>query len=82
MKVWIDQDLCTGDGLCAEIAPDVFTMMPDGLAYVREGDKIFASSVGNPEGAAGLASFSDDRLDDVIESAEECPGECIFIEVD
>ncbi len=33
MKVWIDQDLCTGDGLCEEIAP-------------------------------------------------ECPGECIFIEVD
>ncbi len=24
MKVWIDQDLCTGDGLCEEIAPDVF----------------------------------------------------------
>lgn len=22
MKVWIDQDLCTGDGLCA-VAPDV-----------------------------------------------------------
>ncbi len=80
MRVWIDQDLCTGDGLCAEIAPDVFTMMPDGLAYVRERDKIFASSVGNPEGAAGLASFGDDRLEDVIEAAEECPGECIFIE--
>ena len=30
MKVWIDQDLCTGDGLCAEIAPDVFVMMSDG----------------------------------------------------
>ena len=26
MKVWIDQDLCTGDGLCEEIAPDVFTL--------------------------------------------------------
>ena len=55
-------------------------MMPDGLAYVKEGDKIYASALGNPEGAAGLASFADDRLDDVIESAEECPGECIFIE--
>ena len=32
MRVWIDQDLCTGDGLCSEIAPDVFHMMPDGLA--------------------------------------------------
>jgi ferredoxin len=55
-------------------------MMPDGLAYVKEGDKIYAAAVGNPEGAAGLASFSDDRLEDVIEAAEECPGECIFIE--
>ena len=26
MKVWIDQDLCTGDGLCEEIAPAVFTL--------------------------------------------------------
>jgi ferredoxin len=77
MRVWIDQDLCTGDGLCAEIAPDVFTMMDDGLAYVKEGNKIFCAAV-----AAGLASFADDRLDDVIESAEECPGECIFIEID
>jgi ferredoxin len=55
-------------------------MMPDGLAYVREGDKIFASSVGNPEGAEGMASFGDDRLGDVVDAAEECPGECIFIE--
>jgi ferredoxin len=80
VRVWIDQDLCTGDGLCAEIAPDVFIMMSDGLAYVKEGEKIFAKLVGNPEGAEGLASFADDRLEDVIEAAEDCPGECIFIE--
>jgi ferredoxin len=55
-------------------------MMPDGLAYVKEGDKIYADAVGNPQGADGLASFADDRLSDVIEAAEECPGECIFIE--
>ena len=36
MKVWIDQDLCTGDGLCEEIAPAVFTLLDDGLAYVKE----------------------------------------------
>ena len=41
MKVWIDQDLCTGDGLCEEIAPDVFVLLDDGLAYVKEGDKVF-----------------------------------------
>ncbi|MDP8988323.1 MAG: ferredoxin, partial [Actinomycetota bacterium] len=30
IKVWIDQDLCTGDGLCAEIAPDIFFGKDDG----------------------------------------------------
>jgi ferredoxin len=80
MKVWIDQDLCTGDGLCEEIAPDVFTLLDDGLAYVREKDKIFATAKGNPQGAEGMAEIPDNQLDAVIESAEECPGECIFIE--
>ncbi len=76
MKVWIDQDLCTGDGLCEEIAPDVFTLLDDGLAYVKEGAKVFS----NPGGAEGLANFPESRLDAVVESAEECPGECIYIE--
>ena len=80
MKVWIDQDLCTGDGLCEEIAPAVFTLLDDGLAYVREGTKVFADANGNPQGAEGMANIPDALLDAVIESAEECPGECIFIE--
>jgi ferredoxin len=78
MKVWIDQDLCTGDGLCEEIAPAVFTLLDDGLAYVKEGDKVFS----DPGGAEGLANIPDGMLDAVIESAEECPGECIFIEAE
>ncbi|TML63575.1 MAG: ferredoxin [Actinobacteria bacterium] len=68
MKVWIDQDLCTGDGLCEEICPDVFTLLDDGLAYVKEGSKVLSDP-------GGLE-------DAVVESAEECPGECIFIEVE
>ena len=28
----------------------------------------------------GMATFPDGQLDAVIESAEECPGECVFIE--
>lgn len=78
LKVWIDQDLCTGDGLCEEIAPDVFAMLDDGLAYVKEGDKIFNS----PGGPAGLANIPGGREDAVVEAAEECPGECIFIEAE
>ena len=80
MKVWIDQDLCTGDGLCAEIAPDVFVMLEDGIAYVQENGKVFAKRKGNPEGAEGMAEIPEHLLDDVITSAEDCPGECIFIE--
>ena len=48
--------------------------------HVKEGDKIFAAAKGNPQGAEGMAEIPDSKLDSVIESAEECPGECIFIE--
>ena len=50
MKVWIDQDLCTGDGLCEEICPDVFVGLDDGLYYVKEGDKIFQKSTAMSKG--------------------------------
>ncbi|GIU89229.1 MAG: hypothetical protein KatS3mg010_0328 [Acidimicrobiia bacterium] len=36
----------------------------------------------NPGGAEGLANIPEGQLDAVVEAAEECPGECIFIEVD
>ena len=80
MKVWIDQDLCTGDGLCEEIAPDVFVGLDDGLFYVKEGNKVYAEAEGNVEGAKGLALVPKNLEEAVIESAEECPGECIMIE--
>ena len=82
MKVWIDQDLFTGDGLCEEIAPDVFVGLDDGLFYVKEGDKVYAEAEGNVEGAKGLALVPKGLEEAVIESAEECPGECIMIEPD
>ena len=80
MKVWIDQDLCTGDGLCEEISPAVFALLDDGLAYVKEGDKVFATAKGNAQGADGMANIPVKELDGVLDSAEDCPGECIFIE--
>ena len=80
MKVWIDQDLCTGDGLCEEIAPDVFVLLDDGLAYVKEGGTIYAASKGSSQGAQGVARVPTGQEDITVESAEECPGECIFIE--
>lgn len=86
-KVWIDQDLCTGDGLCAEICPDVFFGQDDGLYYVKEtagnyGSETLYDGKANSAGPNGQARVPDGLLDSVIEAAEECPGECIFIEVD
>jgi ferredoxin len=76
MKVWIDQDLCTGDGLCEEIAPAVFTLLDDGLAYAKEGTDV----KNDPGGADDLAQVPEELEEAVTEAAEECPGECIFIE--
>ena len=78
MKVWIDQELCTGDGLCEEIAPDVFFGMDDGLFYVKESPENFDTEklfdgVANPGGAEGRARFPDGLLAAVIDAAEYAP---------
>ena len=73
LRVWIDQDLCTGDGLCVQYAPEVFEFDVDGLAYVKDGDGELLESAGaHADVPANL------RLD-VISSAKECPGECIHV---
>ena len=85
IKVWIDQDLCTGDGLCAEIEPTIFEMHDDGLAYVKEASWSNILNGGfEPvlQMADGTATVPENLLANVIDAAEECPGECIFIEVE
>ena len=77
MRVWIDQDLCTGDGLCVDHAPDVFTLLDDGIAYVVEAGQV----LNDPGGSGSLAMVSPRLERSVVEAAEVCPGECIFIEM-
>lgn len=77
MKVWIDQDLCTGDGLCTDHAPDVFTLLEDGIAYVKQDDTV----LNDPGSSASLASVPPQLQHAVVQAADDCPGECIFIEV-
>jgi ferredoxin len=73
LRVWIDQDLCTGDGLCVQYAPEVFEFDVDGLAYVKDGSgELLAAPGSRADVPANL------RLD-VISSAKECPGECIHV---
>lgn len=76
MRVWIDQDLCTGDGLCVDHCPDVFVQLEDGIAYVAE----YGNPMNDPGGSGSLADVSDRQLQAVVEAAEMCPGECIFLE--
>jgi len=78
MQVWVDQDLCTGDGLCAEIAPAVFGLMDDGLSYVKDGERVMSAAAGNPQGYEGRVPIPAGLQDLVFEAAAECPGECIF----
>lgn len=78
MRVWIDQDLCTGDGLCVDHCHDVFVQLEDGIAYVAEGGE----TLNDPGGSGSLAQVSPRHERSVVQAAEVCPGECIFIEVE
>ncbi|MFY8159500.1 MAG: ferredoxin [Ilumatobacteraceae bacterium] len=78
MRVWIDQDLCTGDGLCVDHCPDVFVQLEDGIAYVVQ-DGV---TLNDPGSSGSLATVEVKNQVDVVKAAEVCPGECIFIEMD
>ncbi|MEV5124752.1 ferredoxin [Streptomyces decoyicus] len=73
LEVWIDQDLCTGDGICAQYAPEVFELDIDGLAYVKSDDDELLQD----KGATTPVPLK--LLDDVRDSAKECPGDCIHV---
>ena len=77
VRVWIDQDLCTGDGLCTDHAPAVFTLLEDGIAYVKQDGMV----LNDPGGAGSLAAVPQALERNAVQAAEDCPGECIFIEI-
>ena len=72
MKVWIDKSECVGNGICAELAHDVFSF--DGeFAYVRDGDQVCTD-----EGA--IVDVPVGREMAVLDAAEQCPAACIHVE--
>jgi ferredoxin len=73
LQVWVDQGLCTGDGLCVQYAPEVFEFDIDGLAYVKDSGGELLQSPG-----VRTAVPAHLRLE-VIDSAKECPGDCIHV---
>jgi len=73
LRVWVDQELCTGDGLCVQYAPEVFEFDVDGLAYVKDADGELLLDAG------ARTDVPDNLRLDVISSAKECPGNCIHV---
>ena len=73
--MWIDQDLCTGDGLCTDHAPEVFTLLEDGIAYVKQHGRV----LNDPGGSGSLALVPAGLLQATVHAAEDCPGECIHV---
>jgi ferredoxin len=76
MRVWIDQDCCTGAGLCVDHCPELFIVLEDGIGYVRDGIDV----VTGPDHPSVAVPRRTERA--AIDAAERCPGECIYLERD
>ena len=76
LHVWIDQDLCTGDGLCTDHCPELFVLLEDGISYVCKDDE----PLNDPGGVESMAPVPAALVAAAVAAAEDCPGECIFLE--
>lgn len=76
MRVWIDQDCCTGAGLCVDHCPELFIILEDGIGYVRDG----AAAITAPHHPSVVVPPRLERA--TIDAVERCPGECIYLEAD
>ncbi|GGK42430.1 ferredoxin [Pilimelia terevasa] len=73
VEVSVDQDLCTGDGLCVQYAPEIFEFDIDGLAYVKGADGELRTDPGSQVAVPGRLRI------DVLDASRDCPGECIHV---
>ena len=72
--MWIEQHECIGNGICAEICPDVFELGDGDIAYVHDrGQRL-------PGGPDGMLSVPRELDRQVMEAADECPAACICLE--
>ncbi len=74
MRVWIDQDCCTGAGLCVDHCPELFVVLEDGIGYVRLSGVVLGGEM--PSSVAVPPRYERAAVD----AAERCPGECIYLE--
>ena len=76
LHVWIDQDLCTGDGLCTDHCPELFVLLEDGISYVQADGE----PQNDPGGEQSMVPVASQLVEAAVAAAEDCPGECIFLE--
>lgn len=64
--------------MCEDHCPEVFKILEDGIAYVKQDEQV----LNDPGGASSLALVPARFEQAVIDAATVCPGECIFVELD
>jgi ferredoxin len=78
-----------GAGTCEQLVPQVFQERGDGVWVVKEDGEVFGVTITfdggdgpahGPDGAGGIARVPHALADWVVEAAEECPAECIYVE--
>ena len=72
MKVWVDQRQCVGNGACAELAPEVFMLGENDIAFVRENGRVLRGDES--------AVVPVDLEQAVLDAADECPAACVCID--
>ncbi len=76
VRVWIDQDCCTGAGLCVDHCPELFVVLDDGIGYVHLNHDVVTA----PDGPSVPVPRRYEQH--AIDAVERCPGECIYLEPD
>lgn len=77
LKIKVVQKACTGEALCTGLAPDFFELYDAGGG---EGHKVLVKTRdGKTLPEAIVDQISDDDYDAILEAAERCPPEAIFV---
>jgi ferredoxin len=74
LRVRVDQEACTGDGLCVQLAPTVFEFDIDGLAYVKGENGELRTEAGS------TVIIPLTIVNSVVDAADDCPGNCIYVQ--
>jgi len=73
LQVSVRQRRCVGNGCCAEIAPEIFVLGENDVAFVCQGGQVLPGET--------TAIVPEHLEAAVLEAADECPAECILVEL-